>query len=280
MNRLLLALAIAVSTALPAAADSGIAFLPQPGQRIHYRVVRTTQTLNGPQSTSADFDVVRRTATTLVIERKTVSGAPNLSVLKVAADGSLALAEDANGAAADADLADVLYAMNLALTVTRPDGASARNSWQATLPMASTPQAEIADVTLAPANVQGADFDFAGSAQAVGAAPARRSSVRSPLAAGGGADAGGFPGGAGGGGGGYPRGGIGGMPGGGGRSRSEGGGQAAPASNRNGVTTFVQIAGHVSAGSVSRLAITQTRTVTVATLPFFNVAIWSITATK
>ena len=37
------------------------------------------------------------------------------SVLKTGTDGSLALAEDPRGAAADADLGDVLYGLNLAI---------------------------------------------------------------------------------------------------------------------------------------------------------------------
>lgn len=288
---LILAFAFVALAALPATADPGIALLPQSvGQRIHYRVVRNTQGTTGPQSTTVVFDLVRRAGTTMVIERGDAAGTPNLSVLKTGTDGSLALAEDPRGAAADADLGDVLYGLNVAIAATHGADASARGAWAATVPVAPTPGAATAAITLVPANVAGSDFDFSGTGQATASAPPQqRAPGRGGTSGGGGA----FPGRGGGrqgGGGGYP-GASGGLPGGGGGdlpgsaanpgsgTHGDAGGRAAPGNN-GGVSIVVHVAGHVSGGQVNQVAITQTRSITVAYMPFVNVGSWSITVVK
>ncbi len=288
-HALVLALAFVAVAALPAAADPGIALLPQSvGQRIHYRVVRNTQGTTGPQSTTVVFDLVRRAGTTMVIERADAAGTPNLSVLKTGTDGSLALAEDPRGAAADADLGDVLYGLNLAIAATHGADAAAHGAWVATVPVAPTPGAATAAITLVPANVAGSDFDFSGTGQATAAAPPEQRSPGRGGTSGGGA----FPGRGGGrpgGGGGYPGAG-GGLPGGGGGDLPASGGypgggthgdasRAAPGNN-GGMSIVVHVAGHASGGQVNQVAIIQTRSITVANMPFVNVGSWSITVVK
>jgi hypothetical protein len=244
---------------LPAAADpGGITVLPPaPGQRIHFHVVRTVQGTNGPLSTTTAFDVVRRAGTTLVIERPQPDGAPNISVLTVKKDGSIALAEDARGAAADADLGDLLAGLNLALLATRLADASGHAAWATNIPVSQSANAASALVTILPTNVAGRDFDFTGDGQATDTPPAERRGGGGLGFPGGGS---GFPGG---GGGGYPH-----------RSRGGEGGRGA----ESGAPTLVNvhIEGHVSRAHVERITIAETRSITVGNLPFVNVGSWAI----
>lgn len=233
--------------------------------------------MSGPQTTTATFTVVRRTPATVVIERVGPNNVPNLSVLNAAADGTLTNADTRTSA--DGDLADMLYALNLGIAATREADPTASGTWLAVMPVAPAPKATTAPVVIVPANVSGTTFDFSGTAQSSSAAPPEsRGNVRA---------GGGFPGGGGGGmGGGFPAGG-GGFPGGGGggrggRARGEnpgdaqdGGGESRGPGN---VALATRIDGHVAAGRVTRLTITQTRSVVIGALPFLNVGIWSITA--
>ena len=275
MNRIMLALVICALAVAPASADAGIFFLPQTtGQRLHYRIVQTSQTANGSQTSIVAFDLVRRTGGAVMIERNNPDGSPNLSVLKTAADGSLSLAEDRNGAAADADIPGLLAGINLAIAATHADDASAHAAWAATIPVPSTPGAESATISLVPANVAGNDFDFSGTGNptrpASGAPPERQGGRRS--GSGGGSPGGGLGGGGYGGRGG-PLGGPGVFPGLGGSS----GGHPAADTNRDRISYIVHIEGHVSNGHVRSIAITETRSVLVANTAFFNVATWAVT---
>lgn len=274
MNRLQLAAVLVALAVQPVAADPEISLLPQTtGQRVHYRIVQTAQTATGPQTSTVAFDLVRRTGGAVVVERSNPDGTPNLSVLKTGADGSLTLAEDAGGAAADADISGLLAGIDLAIAATRAGDASAHAPWTATIPVATTPDAESATISLVPANVAGNDFDFSGTGS-----PAPPTAAARPPRQGGrrGESGGGFPSGA------YGGGGYGGsgardgpaaFPGLGGSSS----GRPAANTNRNGITYVVHVEGHVAGGRVRNIAITETRSVTVANTPFFNVTRWAIT---
>jgi hypothetical protein len=263
----------------PARAASGLAFLPQTaGQRITYHLVRTTQTLNGPQVTASAVSIVRRAGTTLVIERPAADGTPNLSVLKANPDGSLALADKAT--ASDGDLTDLLYAFNLAIAIVRNGDPAATGTWLAVVPTAATPNAATAQVLLAPAAIVKTAFDFSGNGQGA-AAPAPRSRDTADTNGGGNGGmrgGGSFPGG-GGGSGAFPGGGGGAFPGGGGGYRRQRSDDSAPASgDRNAVAMMIHVEGHASNGSATRIAITETRTIVVAGTPYVNVGNWTLTA--
>jgi hypothetical protein len=289
MRRLLLVcsvlFAFAASTVMPVRAATGLAFLPQTaGQRITYHLVRTTQTVNGPQVTPSTVSIVRRAGTTLVIERPAPDGTPNLSVLKANPDGSLALADKAT--ASDGDLTDLLYAFNVAIAITHGGDPAAAGTWLAVVPTAATPNAMTAQVVLAPAAVVRTAFDFSGDGQGTAAPPPRSRDTNGGGNAGGGMGGmggGGMRGGGGMGGGGMGGGGMGGggmggggMGGGGRRASSD---QNAPdAGGRNAVATAIHVDGHVSNGQATRIAITETRTITVAGAPYVNVGNWTITA--
>lgn len=279
MRRLVLACLIIAASAAPAAAATGLAFLPQtPGQRIAFRVVRSVQTPAGPQTTTSTFSVVHRAGTTLVIERAGPNGAPNLSVLKANPDGTLALADKTT--ASDGDLIDLLYALNLAVDATREGDPTASGTWLAVVPTAPAPNATTAPVVLVPGAVAKNAFDFSGTVQtsALPAVPQRR---ERPSLGGGGFGGAGGPGGGGGAGGSFPGGG-GGFPGGG--SRRHCGDDTGPPDGDNEprasgpIALTIHIDGHATNGQASRITITETRVLTLANMPYVNVGSWTITA--
>jgi uncharacterized membrane protein YgcG len=281
MHRSLTFVALIAFAAMPVTAEAAsITLLPQAaGQPVHVRVVRVVESANGPVSTTTTFDLVRRAPATLAMERTQPSGAPNVSVLSVQPDGSLALAEDPRGVAADADAADLLVALNLALAAIRGSDASSHASWAASVPIApsapppnapsptanATSAGPSASLVLIQSKIAGNEFDFSGDGQATENAAQEREGRE------GGRSGGmGFPGGGGGfpgGGGGFPR---------GGRSRGGGGAEGGPAA----MQVSVHVEGHADAGRVERIAITQTRSITVANMPFVNVRSWSVTIGK
>jgi hypothetical protein len=262
--------------ALPAAADSPLLLVPAaPGTPVHLRLTRVEQTAHGPVTTTTAFDLIRRSATTLVIERANPDGTPNVSVLTAAADGSLALAEDARGAAADADLPPVIFGLNLAIAATRGADATGHTPWTATIPVAPGANAAAASVTFQPIAGGPTEVDFTGDGDTTVASPAtppRRSGVS---AGDDGASGGYFPGG--GGAGGFPGGGgVGGF--GGGRNAFSDESGAPPGAERRGpgIPAEVHVQGQAIAGHVTRIAVTITRSVTMENLPFVNVGSWSL----
>src|SRR5471032_2148037 len=167
MIRCVVALMLVALLPLPAAAaDPATTLLPPVGQRVHYRVMRTVQSTSTPQVSATLFDLVRRTDTTIVLERHDASGGPNLSVLKIGPDGLLALSEDARGAAADADLTDLLFGLNAALAATHGADAAARTGWTATVPVGPARGAAVALMIVVPTIPAGGEFDFSGTGDA------------------------------------------------------------------------------------------------------------------
>jgi hypothetical protein len=263
MNRpLFLVAAVIAATALPAvAAPPPPSLLPAaPGGRVHIHLVQTVQGANGPLATATDFDLVRRGPATLVIERPQPGGAPNVSVLSLTKDGSLALAEGPSAAAADADVAGLLQGVNFALAATRNADPSAHGAWAASLPLAP-PGTATAMVSILPAALTPGGFDFTGDGQTT-VAPASPSPDR------GGGSGGGmrFPGG----GGGY--GGFG-----GGRSRRGGGGEEGCPRGGSAQNVSVHVEGHYSGTHLDRVTIAQTRSILVGGMPFVNTGSWVLT---
>ncbi len=280
----MIALAVA-ALALPASADATLSLIPAGlGVPLHLHLTHTAQTSAGPQTSSVAFAIVRRSATTLVIERANPDGTPNVSVLKANLDGTLALAEDARGTAADADLADVLFGVNLAIAATRGGDAMGRTPWTATIPIAATADAISAPVDLQPIATGTSEVDFTGDGQTPELATPKRGSASVGADEGG---PGGFPGGGGSGfpGGGYPGGGGAGSgyPGGGGRrapfpdsGSSPGPNAVALRRSGPGLPANVHVQGQVIAGRVTRVAVTITRSVTLGGMPFTNVGNWTL----
>jgi hypothetical protein len=300
MLRTILTALLVAGLAVPASADATLTLVPAAnGVPLHLRLTRTTQTADGPQTTTNAFDLVRRSPTTLVIERANPDGTPNVSVLTAAPDGTLSLAEDARGAAADADLAEVLFGVNLAIAATRGADASGHTAWTTSIPALSGANPPQAAVTLEPIATGASEVDFTGDGQtpAMAALPRRGGASGEGEGPGGGAGGpgggrGGFGGGFGGGGGGY--GGGGGFPGGGGgggfgggggrnafpdASSSPGPGGGTPAGRRAGpgFPAEVHVQGQAVSGRVTRVAVTITRSVTLDKVPFTNVGSYTLT---
>jgi hypothetical protein len=269
MPRLFLALIVALALAVPAGAATGLTFLPATaGQRFTVHVTHATQTLSGPQSATSTFSIVRREGATFVLQRTGPSGAPDLSVLKAGADGSLALTDPRT--AADGDLADLLVALNLGIAATREGDPAGSGTWLAVLPVTPAPRATTAPLVLVPGTVSGSSFDFSGQAQTTSSAPAPPRGGVTAGGRGGGGMGGGFPGG----GGGFPGGG---QRRGGSNGEDERGGPPGESGGGPGtIALTTRIDGHVANGRVNRIAITQTRSVTVGNMPFFNIGSWTI----
>jgi uncharacterized membrane protein YgcG len=260
MNRTLLATALVATTVASAlAASPPSALLPAaPGARVHVHLVQTMQGANGPLATTTDFDLVRRGPSTLVIERPQPGSAPDVTVLSLNRDGSLALAEGASAAAADADATGLVQGLNAALAATRNADPATHGAWAATLPLAG-PGTATATVSIVPATVTAGGFDFTGDGQTTAAAA-------SPPSDRGGSGGGmRFPGG--GGGGGFGGGGF-------GRSR-RGGGDGGPGGPAQTVSMHVE--GHYSGLHLDRVTIVQTRSILVGGMPFVNTESWVLT---
>jgi hypothetical protein len=212
--------------------------------------------------------------------------------LAAAPDGTLSLAEDARGAAADADLAEVLFGVNLAIAATRGADASGHAPWTASIPALSGANPPQAAVTLEPIATGASDVDFTGDGEtpAMAALPRRDGASGEDEGAGGGTGAPG--GGRGGVGGGGYGGGEGGFPGGGGgfggsRGRAAfpdessgprpGGGTPAGRRAGPGFPAAVHVQGQAVGGRITRVAVTITRSVTLDTVPFTNVGSYTLT---
>ncbi|HZO92663.1 MAG TPA: hypothetical protein VFB22_02760 [Candidatus Baltobacteraceae bacterium] len=266
MRRAFVAPILLVLTALaigppPVSADSEVAVLPQASRpAMQIRVARTIQGFSGPEVTTQTYQLVRKSPTALTIQRVDPHSVPTTYVLHVGPDGTVALA-DAAAAVAEPALGDVVYALDAAIVAMREATGSPHDSWNAYVPISGAKGAPTAGITFVPANVAGAEMDFYGTGQAVPGNPAAGASPAPERRRGGGR--GGF------GGGGF---------GGGGRGRygARGGDQSGERAEAAAVATSVQIDGHLSDKRVTRIAITETRTVTVANLPFTNVSSWSI----
>jgi len=189
-------------------------------------------------------------------------------------DGTLALTEDARGTAADADVSEVLVGLNLALAALHGADVTTHETWVATIPVGTAAGGPAASVALISSNIAGGEFDFSGDGQAT-ASPSsdrRREGGSSGGMGGTGGGGGGFPGG--GGGGGFPGGGR------GGRSRGAGDSSGGAAAGGSGAPVSVHVAGHVSNGRVAQIVILQTRSITVASMPYVNVGGWSVSVAK
>jgi hypothetical protein len=246
-----------------ASADSLIAVLPQSvHQAVHYRVTRTIQGFNGPETTTQNFALMRRDASNFSLERTDAHSVPTAVPLKIGADGMLTLANAGADASPDAALNDALFAFDAALVAMKDATGAAHDSWAAYVPVSPAKGAQVAAITFVPANVAGSELDFYGTGQAVAATGAASVATASaspePERRGGGRRGGGF------GGGGY---------------RGRPGGDEA-AAGPGAVSTSLHVEGHISAKRVTRIAMTETRTVTVQNLPFVNVSSWSITIVK
>jgi len=264
MNRPLCVAALLALSAVPAfAAPPAPSLLPAAtGARVYYHLVQTVQGANGPLATATDFDLVRRGPTALVIERPQPGGPPNVSVLTINKDGSLALAESPNAAAADADVTGLLAGLNDALAATRSADPASHGAWAASLNL-TPPGSAPAMVSIIPATTTSGGLDFTGDGQTTVAPPSP-----APNRGGGRFGGGGFPGG----GGGFPGGG-----GGGGFGRSRRGGDEGGGPGGGSQTVSIHIDGHYSGTHLDRITIAQTRSIIVAGMPFVNTGSWSLT---
>jgi hypothetical protein len=249
-----------------AAAEPVMSVLPAAaGQSVTYRVTRTLQGAGGPDAVAQTYRVTRRGPATLEIERVDPHAVPTAAVLNVGANGTVALADPAI-ASAEPGLNDAVYAFDAAIVATREATGSPHDSWASYVPVSGANGAPTAGITFVPANVAGAEMDFYGTGQVAPGNPrAKPSATPSPEQRSRGGR------------GGFGGGGFGGRGGGGDRDERAGRG-AEPAADA--VATTLHVDGHFSAKRLTKLTITETRSVTVANMPFTNVSSWSLTVMK
>jgi hypothetical protein len=268
------ALVFAATAVAPASPAGAIALLPRAvGDDVHVRVTRTDQELNAPRVAAEDFDIQLKPNNVLLLTRS-IAGKPDLTVVRIGADGSLQIDPSEKTAGAnDADLTSVLAALNLALA-TIHDAGPAQPAWKATLSIPSLARGPATNVVVPIAGVSTGSagaYEVQGSAQ-VAASPAVAPRGNVDDDGNGGGQRGGVRfGGAGGMGGGGMGGGF---PGGG--QRPSGGGRPAGGDQSRAMTVFVNVDGQVNAGRLRRIVISQTRVLTVDGAPFTNVTSWTV----
>jgi hypothetical protein len=245
-----------------APADAALTVLPaSPGLAVYLKVTQTTQSADGPQSTTRELSVRRRSADVALLEDVTT-----VWLTRVFPDGTIQLNEGPLAAARDTDLIATIQTLDQAQSLAR--GATAgKTTWSASIPLAT---ADAAGPTPAPVPVQiqasgsSTDYDFAGSAQT------EVSPVEGSTAQGEEDDSGS----------GSPRGGGGGFGrhhyGGSGARHDEGGGGPEGGRRPPPITVTLAITGRVAAGALTGLSLTQTRTLMLGATPYTNVSSWTV----
>lgn len=270
-------LAFGVVCGSVARADSALALLPQgAGERVHYRVTRSVATSDAPATATFDFDVQRKSPTTLTLEHRDAAGTPDISVLNVQRDGSVQLAASERAVPSEADVRDLVQFLDLALAAVNA-GNGETSGWQATLGIPAARGTTQVVVPLRATHVSGPDFDIEGTGES---AAGGSSGPSSRPARGGGAFPGGVPGGGAYPGGGFPNGGASGRARGGGQPQGGGSAGGGSAGGGGGVTLDLRVNGHVNGSRVTQLALVETRAVTVDGMPFTNVSSWTLSVVR
>jgi hypothetical protein len=261
-----------------APAEAALTVLPaSPGVAVYFKVTQTTQSADGPQSTTRELSVRRRSADVALLEDVTT-----VWLTRVLPDGTIQLNEGPLAAARDTDLIATIQTLDQAQSLAR-GAAAGKTTWSASIPLET---ADAAGPTPAPVPVQiqasgsSTDYDLAGSAQTEvspadgSASPAEGDDSGSGSPRGGGfpGGGGGFPGGGGGGGGGFG----GHRYGGSGGRHDEGGGGPEGGRRLPPITVTLAITGHVAAGALTRFSLTKTRTLMLGTTPYTNLSSWTV----
>jgi hypothetical protein len=243
------------------AASAALDVLPAPGGApAHLRVTQTMTGPDGPRTATYDVVLRRTSQTTAALQQN-----GDIDPLSVDVDGALHPGSVAL-ASSEAGLHDLLDALNLAHGVMGVAGAGNRPGWTAEIPLperSSFAQTPSPSPSAAPplalpiqAVAGGGGIDIDGAVETTLEPPGSSDQPRRSHSRGGG-----FGGGFGG------RGGFGGSRGGDdpGDEGPRGGG--APT-----IVLDVHVTGHIAAGALTRLAVTQTRRVVVDGLTYTNVA--------
>jgi hypothetical protein len=272
---------VTVLSAAAAAADAPVpapAVLPPVGGVAHYRVTRTSEPATGPRTDVSDITLRRKTPTTVTLSGVSGDPASDLTVLNVGTDGSLQIPSNDTAATQDAALGGVVDGLNRAIALFAGETSLSPDGWTPTLPVSGAHGSSgTATVPLTVQTANGTDASFRGSGDLTVQPQSESGGGRR---GGGGRHGGfrggfGFPGGGGGGGGG-DRGGAGDGGGGGG---GEPGGAGGPM-GRGRLNVAVSVDGSVRHGSIAKLSIVETRSVTIDDLPYRNVSGWTIEALR
>jgi hypothetical protein len=237
--------------------------LPPPGAVARYRVTRLAQGNSGPRSLTSDVTLRRKSATALTLRGVAGDPAAESTELNVQPDGTLAIPATDAEASANASLVDVIDGFNRVAEVFAGQSSIPRDGWSPTLRLPDLHGANsTVSIPVAVENANGFGFDLHGVGeitvqpqQAAAASAVARSVGR--RRGGGFRGAGGFP----------------------------GGGAPAPLPDALAtpahapVTVAVSLDGRIRHGLL-KLAITETRSVTVDGVPYVSVSGWTVQRTK
>jgi hypothetical protein len=249
--------------------------IPAVGSTVRYRLTRTVQADSGPQTFVSDVTLRRKAATALTIQGVYGESPDELTVLNVAPDGTLSIPKNDSSDSQNPTLVDVVAGLNQFNALVANSNGSPKNGWTAQLALPDV--RGVSQSILVPVEVTSAgsaDFDLHGAGQLL--VQAQNNNGAGGGHRGGFHGGGGFPGGGGGGRGG-PGGGAGGDGGGG-----ESGGNGAPPmpQGRPGFAVAVSVDGRIRHGSVNKLAIVETRSISIDAVPYVNVSGWTLDAAK
>ena len=242
--------------------------IPAPGNVLRYRVTRTAQGNTGTRSSVSTLTLRRKSATSLTLaglyDRPSV-----ITILDVAADGSLKIPDAASAPKDDSSLNDTVKGINRLTAIFAGMSSVPHDGWSAKLRLPEVRGATAPVVVpIAVENVSAADFEMHGvgqlAVQAQAAPAAASNNVAGPPGAFG------------------RRGGFGGPAAfaGGPLPLAATGGTVGITPAREAFTIAVSVDGRIRHRAVGRVAIVETRSVTVDALPFVNVSGWTIEALK
>jgi len=248
-----------------AAATAAPSIVPALGTATHYRIARTTQGNPDSQTIVSDVILRHKTPSTVTLEGNIGGRSFGQTVLNYGVDGSLQIPKNDRTDAQDAQLSDLVAALNRMSALLANGSGPPPGGWNASLVVSEVPGANApVIVPVAVSNLSGGDFDLHGIGELSVQAPSGGGGP--PSGGGGNQHGGGFHGG--GGGGGY-------------RGMGDGA-QASPRPEyqRQPFTVAIGVDGKVRHGAIARLSLVETRGVTIDALPFVNVSSWTLEALR
>jgi hypothetical protein len=255
-----------MALAAPAAAEAPAAgIFPAPGSALHYRITRVTQDVIGSKTVVSELNLRRKAPGTLTLDG-TIGDRPlATTVLTVGADGYVQIPKADTAANQDSALGDAVAGLNRLQALFAGSAGGGRDGWTANVVL---PDPRLGGSTLvvpiAVSNPVADGFDLRGNGQLIvqaqggqfGGSPrtgGRRGGYR-----------GGFPGG--------------GYPGGGSQPQASDASEARAGSGGQPLSVNVSVDGRVRRGTISRLTIVETRSITFQAQPYVNVGSWTFEA--
>jgi hypothetical protein len=233
--------------------------IPAIGATARFRIARTAQGNTGPRMAVSVVTLRRKTATTLTLEGL-YDRPSERSALKVGADGSLEVSGDEKPKD-DASLRDVMAGLNRLTGLFSGESRIPHDGWSASFRLTDVAGANSpVMIPIEVENANAADFEIHGVGQVTVQAPSQQAEAGPPRPFGGrfrppGAFGGALP-------------------------NAVGGADGTAASARQSVSVAVSVDGRIHHGTISKMSIVETRSITVDAQPYVNVSGWTFESIK